>query len=135
MYFLWGISTDTKYVDLANGSSIKFMWEDYTFVKQACHSNHLFKEGTPLQKQLYLDKNDLWMSKADDKGPFQALLTKRQVSLLTSSTETEWEEVSFSFLPPMKGEKLLRFFFLGGESEKLYEIFLKATSRHLRPQS
>lgn len=84
------------------------MREDYKFVKQVCHSNHLFKEGTILEEQLYLDRNGLWMSKAEAKGPFQALLTKRQISLLMSSVETEWEEVSFSFPPPMKEEKLLR---------------------------
>lgn len=35
-----------------------FMWEDYKFLKQIYHCNHLFQEGTP-QKQLCLGKNGI----------------------------------------------------------------------------
>lgn len=70
------------------------------------------------------------MSKTDGKGSLQVLLTKRLVFLITKSTQRERKEVSFSLPPPTKEENLS--FLEKMNSEILYQIFFKATSRHLR---
>lgn len=56
------------------------------------------------------------MSKADEEDHFQALLTKRQIPLLMSSIEIEWEGVSFSFPTTHEGRKTSKIVF--GEKKK-----------------
>lgn len=58
------------------------------------------------------------MSKADEKDHFQALLTKRQIPLLMSSIEIEWEGVSSSFPTTHEGGKTSKIVFWKKKNKK-----------------